>query len=254
LWIAATLLWLRPALAEEETQAFARVVVDSAELRSGPGVSFRVIYSAERGETLALDGRPGTGDWLRVILPDGRVAYALADEVQPFAVTPGTEGAPTRPGIFAPPPLQGSRGGLSIMGGVFITPVTGFGTQYYGYLEARPQVVVHPTITLDGYAGAALTSDGTQILYGGGASVYFAPSWAICPFLSIGVGGLSIFPNADSFIHTQENLGMARAGGGLLVAFRGRILFRLEASNLTLFTSDSYKNAQTIAGGPGVYF
>src|SRR5262245_30986955 len=77
---------------EVEPEAFARVVVDSAELRTGPGVSYRVIYTAHRGQTFALDGRPGTGFWLRVLLPDGRVAYALGDEVQPFAVRPGEEG------------------------------------------------------------------------------------------------------------------------------------------------------------------
>ena len=70
----------------EEPEAFARVVVDAAEIRSGPGVSYRVIYTAHRGETLAIDGRPGTGFWLRVILPDGRSAFALGDEMQVFAV------------------------------------------------------------------------------------------------------------------------------------------------------------------------
>jgi hypothetical protein len=255
LWIALVLLLApAPLCAADEPEAFARVVVDAADLRTGPGVSYRVIYTAHRGETLALDGRPGTGYWLKVILPDGRTAYALGDEVQPFAVTPGEPEAPSRPGIFAPPPLEGSRGGLSIIGGVFATPVEGFGQQYYGYLEARPQLMVDKTISLDGFIGAALTADGTQVLYGGGASVYFAPSWAICPFVGIGGGGLSIYPNSDSFIRTHQDLFLARAGGGFLVALRGRILFRLEATNLTLFTSDSYKNAQTYAGGFGVYF
>ncbi len=255
LWIAAALVAAAaPAFAEDQPEAFARVVVDSADLRTGPGVSFRVIYTAHRGETLALDGRPGTGYWLKVILPDGRTAYALGDEVQPFAVRPGEEGAPSRPGLFAPPPLEGSRGGLALVGGVLLTSVEGFGSQAYGYLEARPQVVVHKSITLDGFVGAALTADGTQILYGGGASVYFAPSWAICPFVGIGGGGVSIYPNADSFIKNQEDFWLARAGGGFLLALRGRILMRLEATNLTIFTADSYKNAQTFAGGLGVYF
>ena len=97
---------------EVEPEAFARVVVDSAELRTGPGRQLPRDLHAHRGETFALDGRPGAGFWLRVLLPDGRIAYALGDEVQPFAVTAGEEGAPSRPGLFAPPPLEGSRGGL----------------------------------------------------------------------------------------------------------------------------------------------
>jgi hypothetical protein len=47
---------------------------------------------------------------------------------------------------------------------------------------------------------------------------------------------------------------MARAGGGILMALRGRILVRLEVTNMTLFDAESFKNAQTFAGGFGVYF
>ena len=42
------------ASAEDRPEAFARVVVDELELRSGPGATFRVIGTARRGETLAL--------------------------------------------------------------------------------------------------------------------------------------------------------------------------------------------------------
>ena len=151
-----------------EPEAFARVVVDAAEIRTGPGVSYRVIYVAHRGETLALDGRPGTGFWLRIVLPDGRTAYALGDEVQPFAVTPGEEGAPSRPGLFAPPPLEGSHGGLALVGGILSIPVASGGIQRFGYVEARPSIVVHRTVSLELFVGDGLTSDGTQLLYGGG--------------------------------------------------------------------------------------
>ncbi len=125
--VAMLLALLHPKIAScddtpDSAEAFARVVSDTAELRTGPGVSHRVIYEAHRGETFALDGRPGTGFWLRVVLPDGRTAYALGDEVQSFAVTPGEEGAPSRPGFLAPPPLRGSRAGLALVGGVLEHP------------------------------------------------------------------------------------------------------------------------------------
>lgn len=238
----------------EEPEAFARVVVDTAEIRSGPGVSYRVIYTAQRGETLAIDGRPGSGFWLRVVLPDGRTAYALGDEVQVFAVRPGEPEAPSRPGLFATPPLEGARGGLAIVGGLLSIPIRDGSTRAFGYLEARPSIVVHRTVTIDGFIGDALTADGAQILYGGGLTVNFAPSWAICPFLGIGAGGLTVRPNADSFVLKREDLYVARAGAGILMALRGRILVRLEATNLSLFDAESFKNAQTYSGGFGVYF
>lgn len=252
--VAAIVLVPRTSLAADEPEAFARVVVDSAEMRSGPGVSYRVIYTAQRGETLAIDGRLGAGFWLRIVLPDGRVAYALGDEVQTFAVSAGEPDAPSRPGLFATPPLEGAHAGLAIVGGVLSIPIADNSTRAFGYIEARPSIVVHRTVTLDGWIGDALTADGAQILYGGGATINFAPAWAICPFLGIGGGGLAIRPNADSFVLKKQDLYVARAGGGILMALRGRILVRLEVTNMTLFASDSFKNAQTYSGGFGVYF
>jgi hypothetical protein len=238
----------------QEANAFARVVVDSAELRTGPGVDYRVIYVAHRGETFALEGRPGTGFWLRIVLADGRVAFALGDEVQPFAVTEGGEGAPSRPGFLAPPPLRDARGGFAMLGGMLSIPVVGGSVQRFGYLEARASVVLHETVSLEGFIGDGLTSDGAQLIYGGGLSIYLAPHWPVCPFLGLAGGGLSVIPSEDSFVLRRQDVAIARAGGGLLFALRNRILVRLEASNLSVFSPDSYKNAQTYAGGLGVYF
>ncbi len=251
--IAAVTLPRAALAAEEEPEAFARVVVDAADLRSGPGVSYRTIYAAHRGETFALDGRAGSGFWLRVILPDGRAAYALGDEVQPFAVSAGEDG-PSRPGFFAPPPLEGSRGGLTLVGGLLSIPVVGNTVQRFGYVEARPSIVVQKSVSLEGFVGDGLTSDGTQLLYGGGVGIYLAPTWVVCPFLGLAAGGLSVFPNPDSFVLKREDLYLARAGGGILFALRNRILVRIEATNLSIFSAESYKNAQTYAGGLGVYF
>lgn len=235
-------------------EAFARVVVDAAELRSGPSISSRVIHTSHRDETFAIDGRQGNGFWLRVRLDDGRIAYALGDEVQVFAVRPGEPDAPSRPGIFATPPLEGARAGLAIMAGALSTPIRDGSTRVFGYLEARPSLVLHRTVTLDGFLGDALTADGSQIIYGGGATIHFAPSWPVCPFLGIGGGGVHVRPNADSFVLKREDLYMARAGGGLLFALRGRILIRLEVTNMTFFDAESFRNAQSFAGGLGVYF
>jgi hypothetical protein len=242
------------AVEEIEPEAFARVVIESADLRTGPGVSYRVIYVAHRGETFALDGRLGAGFWLRVLLPDGRYAYALGDQVQPFAVTPGEQGAPSRPGFFAPPPLSGARAGFALVGGMLSIPVVGGSVERYGYVEARSSLVLTQTVSLEGFMGDGLTRDGAQLLYGGGVAIYLAPKWAICPFVGLFAGGLSVFPNPDSFVLRREDLYLAREGGGVLFALRNRILVRVEATNLSVFSSQSYKNAQTYAGGLGVYF
>jgi hypothetical protein len=38
------------------------------------------------------------------------------------------------------------------------------------------------------------------------------------------------------------------------MALRGRILVRLDVTNMTLFDAESLRNAQTYSGGFGVYF
>ncbi len=236
---------------EEQAEAFARVVVDSADLRTGPGVSFRVVYTAHRGETFALDGRQGSGFWLRVLLPDGRRVYAMGEQLEPFAVSGGEF---ARPGLFAPPPLEGTHAGFALVGGMLNIPVRDGSQKQYGYMEARPQVVIDKTISIEGFIGDGLTADGAQLIYGAMATIYLFPKWVLCPFLGLGGGGLSVFPKSDSFVLQREDLFLARAGGGFIFALRNRILVRIEAANMTLFTAESFANAQTVTGGFGVYF
>ena len=236
---------------EGQAEAFARVVVDSADLHTGPGVSFRVIYTGHRGETFALDGRQGSGVWLRVLLPDGRRAYAMGEQLEPFAVS---DGQFARPGVFAPPPLEGAHGGFALVGGMLNIPVRDGSFKQYGYMEVRPQLVIDKTFSLEGFVGDGLTADGAQLVYGAMFTVYLFPKWVLCPFLGLGGGGLSVFPKSDSFVLQREDLFLARAGGGFLFALKNRILVRIEAANMTLFTAESFANAQTVTGGFGVYF
>ena len=245
-------LLARSAGSAERVDAFARVVVEETMLRSGPGVSHRVVYVAHRGETFIVESRKGSGFWLKVTMPDGRSGWVLGETVQPIAVSANATDRPSTPGFFAPPPLADARGGLAILGGVF--DETASRGVRNGYLELRPAFVLSPTIGFEPYAGMALTENGNQLLYGGAVAVHFAPDWAVEPYATLGLGGLSTFPNVDQFVLQRETVWAARAGAGFLLALRMRILVRVEASNLTLFTEDSYRNAQIYQGGLGVYF
>jgi hypothetical protein len=238
---------LVPSVAEaraDEVDAFARIVVAETELRSGPGVSHRVIYHAKRGETFLVEGREGAGFWLRVLLPDGRVAYVLGDTVETIAVEEDAEGGPQRPGLFAPPALQEAWGGFALMGGVFDND---------GYVEFRPAWVIAPALAFEPYVGLALLEDGQRLVYGAAGTLNLAPDWAVAPFVSMGVGGVREEPK-DEFVRVERNVFHARAGGGVLVSLRWRVLFRAEVSNTVLFTEDSYENVQTYTGGVGTYF
>ena len=229
---------------DEEVDAFARVVVAESALRSGPGVSHRIIYRAERGETFLIEGREGSGFWLKVVLPDGRVGWILGDTVEPVGAGPDAPEGAVKPGFFAPPALQTARGGFAMMGGVFDKD---------GYVELRPALVIAPAIAFEPYVGLALEEDARRLLYGLGATLNLAPDWAVAPFFHIGGGGLRETPT-DEFVQIERDFFHARAGGGLLISLRWRILFRLEANNTVIFTEDSYRNGQTYYGGLGAYF
>jgi hypothetical protein len=245
-------LWPRHLQAAGDVEAFARVVVEETVLRSGPGISHRVVYVAHRGETFVIESRKGAGFWLKVLLADGRGGWVLGETVQPIAVNPNAPDRPSTPGFFAPPPLAEARGGMAILGGVLNE--TRLGRPRNGYLEIKPALVLAPTIGFEPYVGMALTDNGNEVLYGGAFTMHLAPDWVVEPYVTMGLGGLSTFPNADQFALHKETVWAARAGGGLLLALRFRILVRLEASNLSLFTEDSYRNAQIFQGGFGVYF
>ncbi len=229
----------------DEPNAYARVVVAETDLRSGPGVSHRVIYTAHRGETFAIEGRESAGFWLRVLLPDGRLAYVLGDTVEPLAIDSNAPDAPSRPGFFAPPALQEAHGGFAMVAGFFDSG---------GYAEIKPALVLAPAIAIEPYAGLALSTEGRRVLYGIGGTLNFAPDWAIAPYVHIGAGGLTTVPNQDAHVLSGGTVAHARAGGGVLISLRWRILLRIEAMHVVLFNADSKRDVQSYVAGFGTYF
>jgi hypothetical protein len=242
-WAAVSLL-AASLSAQQASETFARVVAAEAELRVGPGVSHRVVYRAARGETFAVVGRETSGYWLEILLPDGRSVYALGDTVELIAIDPDADDAPSAPGVFAPPALQEARGGFALAAGSF---------DQAGYAELKPAFVLAPAVAFEPYVGLALEADGKRLIYGLGAMLNLAPDWAIAPFVTLGSGGVHETA-ADEFVGSDRDSWHLRAGGGLLVSLRLRILFRFEASNFVVFTEDSYENLQCYIGGLGTYF
>jgi len=230
--------------AEDEEDAYARVVVAEAELRAGPGVSHRVIYRAPRGETFLIATRETAGFWLQVTLPDGRTGFVLGDTVEPVAADEDSVEALRKPGFFAPPALQDANGGFAMMAGVY---------DLAGYVELRPGWVIAPAIALEPYVGLALKNDSRRLIYGGAGTLNLLPDKALAPFVTIGAGGMYEDPK-DEFVRPSRKWFHARAGGGFLVSLRFRVSLRLEAANMVLFEEDDYENVQSYAAGLGTYF
>src|SRR5262245_39086414 len=236
-WAVSSVRWLRHRLvfavalaalffagsaraAGADADVFARVVVAETELRAGPGISHRVIHRARRGDAFLVETRETSGYWLEVTLPDGRTAYVLGDTVETIAIDDDAPDAPSKPGFFAPPALEDANGGLALMAGVW---------DLDGYSEARPALVLAPAIAFEPYAGLGLLKDGSRFVYGLATTLNVAPNWPVAPFFELGIGGVHEEPK-DENIRQERDWFHARAGGGLLVSLRYRILFRLQAT------------------------
>jgi hypothetical protein len=237
--------WASESPLGTDIDAVARVTTSASELRAGPGLSYRVIHRAERGESFPIQGREATGFWLRVYLPDGRSAYLLGDSADTVLLDDLDGSAPGSPGFFSPPPLDTAHGGFSMSGGLFAGS---------GYAELKPALVVNRSLSLEPYLGLVLSRSGRSLLYGAGATLNVTPDWPVAPYLHLGGGGFTSLPNEDAFALRRQTLFHARAGGGLLTSLRWRIVLRLEATNTVLFDADSYRNAQSYVAGLGSYF
>jgi hypothetical protein len=235
----------RSALADDEADVYARVVVAETALRAGPGLGHRLIEHAVRGDVFVVHGREGSGFWLRVVLADGRSAFVLADTVEPIATDGSSADAPRAPGFFAPPALERAAGGIAMMGGLF---------DGSGYAQVAPAIVLAPHIAAEPYVGMALSRVGRQLFYGMGPTINFGPDWPVAPFVHLGFGGLTTtFSDADAREGSVTRM-MARAGGGLLISLRWRIVIRIEAMQNVLFEPELKATVQSYGSGLGTYF
>ena len=100
-----------------------RVIAELAEVRTGPGFTYRTVYVASRGETLTAVERANRDFWFRVRLSDGTYGWVMGDQVLALNVDPSAEAPPGFFGrmadaIFAPPALLVGGAGLSFSAGL----------------------------------------------------------------------------------------------------------------------------------------
>lgn len=60
----------------------ARIVADTANLRSGPGTAYPVVGEGRQGDTLPITGRDASATWWQVVTADGQEAWVNAELVE----------------------------------------------------------------------------------------------------------------------------------------------------------------------------
>ncbi len=230
---------------DETTEVFARVVVARLALRSGPGVSFRRVALARRGESYPVLRRSSLGHWLQLRLPDGTSAWAPAAAV--YVETPADADREERflGWLFAPAPLPDARGELAAQ----------FGALAGGGLVAlRPTVYLRPEFGIE-LGGLAVVSAAGRLLGASlGGLLNLFPASPIVPFVTLGGGLVRADPNADSFVVGTGTRRSLHAGAGLRIGFRYRLVLRLEARTHVFFEPDDYTSVEEYSAGISAFF
>lgn len=246
--LLATLLVATAAHAE----AYLRVIGQKASVRSGPGIGYREIAVAERGQVFQVLER-GTRDyWFKVELDDGTSGWIVGDLVFPFEVgEEGEVGALTRMGrairhaILGPSPVPYATAGMSFSAGVL---------NEEGVFMLRPSWLIDPYWALEGFAGLSPRGDKNVYLGGLGFVLRMSPGAVIGPYANIGVGAAHVSPSATNYVDMKETDMALVAGGGFEITFKKQITVRLDARNWTIFNQNHANNGQEYTGGLAVFF
>jgi uncharacterized protein YraI len=238
----ATLVVVVAGVRHADADAFLRVIAQKTPVRTGPGASYREVYSAERGQVFHVVERATRDFWFKIELDDGTTGWILGDTVFPFEVRDKT-----KPGIFrrmgraisrailGPSAAMYANVGLSFSAGVL---------DQEGVFILRPSWLIDPYWALEGFGGLSPRAE-KDIFLGGLAFVLR---------LAPGAGAARIRPKADNFIDKEETLFALGAGGGLEITFKKQITVRLDARNWTIFDADKSNNGQEYTGGLAIFF
>jgi hypothetical protein len=236
-----------PALAQEmESELYARVIVERTVVRSGPGVGYRSVYVAERGEVFPLVSRATRGYWFQVELPDRTLGFILGDAVYNHEVGDGTiDGGRPWPWLFAPPPLPAADGEVAITAGVL-----GSG----GVVSLRPSLLLSPGFGFELTGSAAVATGGRLLLATAGPIVNLFARSPIVPFATVQAGVTASSPNADTFLLESGAVATLTGGIGLRFGFHYRLTLRLEARAYAFFEPDRLVAQEEYSAGLTVFF
>jgi hypothetical protein len=247
--IAVVLTIAAPAAHADE--ALVRIVAEQAEVHTGPGFGYRVIYVAQRDEVLPAIGRATNDRWFRVQLPDGTYGWVLGDQVFPLDVD--TSEAHRGPSIwkrmgdamFSPSPLTEGAIGFTFSAGLLGGD---------GMFMFRPAVLLAPHVTLEGFVGEAVGDQLDVIFAGGGFNSNLFPSSPVTPFVAVAGGGAFTRRKADQFPIENNNRAVLNVGGGLLVSLKKRLTLRGDARHYVIFDPNYTQRLQEYSGALCVYF
>ena len=241
---------------DDDVELYARVIVDTSVIRSGPGATFQRVYIAERGEIFPIRARATRGGyWWQVELPDGTTGWIRGDTVYNHEVGEG-EGGGGRflPWLFAPPPLPTASGELSVTFGLLGKTFGFAGGLGGGFMALRPAFYIDPVFGIEVTAAASVSRGGRIFMGGLGGILNIFPESPIVPYVVAGAGIAQSDPNADTFLLESGSTWMLYGGGGFRFGFKYRLTLRIEARAYAFHEPDTYVAQEELSGGITVFF
>jgi hypothetical protein len=255
LYVVAASVGTSDARAQDEVDPYARIIVDTAVIRSGPSPSYQRVYVAERGEVFPVRGRATRGGyWYELELPDGTHGWLMGELVYVHEVSEEeADGGRFLSWLFAPPPLPTAVGELSVTAGV-IGETFGFNGAIGGFMALRPTVYLAPTFGIEATAGASVSEGGRIYVFTLGGIANLFPESPVVPYAVIGGGYARSDPNLDTFLLQSGDLATVYGGGGLRFGFRYRLTLRIEVRAWAFFTPEKVIPQEELTGGLTVFF
>jgi hypothetical protein len=239
---------LLPAVARAQpaAQPYARVIVENAPVRSGPGPTFRRLHIAQRGEVFPIEARSTQGYYFLIELPDSTRGYISGESVFTFEVAGEAESDERFMSfLFAPPPIPGAAGEVAVTGGVL-----GSG----GMIALRPSLLLDPAFGVELNAMAVVAPGGRLWVATAGPIFNLLPHAPIVPFATLQGGVTASSPNADTFLLGSGSIATLSAGAGLRFGFHYRLTLRIEARVYAFFEPDRFVSQEEFSAGLTVFF
>lgn len=249
--LAAALIAVGAGAARADDEALARVLAEQANVHTGPGFAYRVIYVATRDEVLPVIERATRAHWFRVRLPDGTSGWILGDQVFPMDLnTAEAHRGPSvwrrvADAVFSPSPLLEGRFGLSFSAGVL------GGDSAFLF---RPSFLFEPHLSLEAFFGETVGNQLDVLYYGAGPNIFVFPRSPVTPFLAAAAGGATGRPKADQFAIRDSSYAVVNVGGGLLVALKKRITLRGDVRHYVIFEPNKNQRIQEYSGALSIVF
>jgi hypothetical protein len=250
--IALVAMGARAPDAHADSEAYLRVIAQRAPVHSGPGSTYREVYTAERGEVFEVVERGTKAYWFKVVLEDGTTGWIFGELVFPFEVVDeerrgffGRLWRGFRRAVLGPPPIPYADVEISFSAGIL---------DQEGLYLLRPAWIIDPHWSVEAWTGLSPRAQKDIFIGGAGWTLRLKPGAALGPYIHAGLGVAHIRPKADNFIDPEQTLMAVSAGGGFEITFKKQITLRADFRNWSLFDPDEASNGQEYTGGLAIFF